>query len=484
MKRRSSKLFQLLVAGILGSQGCVSLDAGPHYEEVAHLVGAATGSTDLKPPEDDESVVSTRVEELLKDGITIDEAASLCLLNNAGLVARLLDVGIARAEFVRAGFISNPTLSMSVRFPSTSGFPNLQAALAQNIADLWMLPFRSRVAGEALKRTILEVSDAVSEQIRETKRAYVQALAADRLRATALENREIANSFLDTMVTRKKAGEASEVEVSLARSQLITLDVAARAAALSSYEKRAELASRLGLTTLPTDLVLSGALPELSAWNGSAEGAVHHALAERLDVQAAKKIVDEANADLVRERLGIFSFFQLGATVERPDSGTSSQGDPNYYTFGPSTSFGLPIFDWNRSGVARAKLKLRQATLLLSGLSVDATQRARAANERVAATVETVLAFRREVVPEREKALNLLRIAYPAGEVPLTSVLTAQQGLLEARKGLVFSLEAFALALIEYERATGSPVSAGDLERDRYSELGRSPNADEPRCGR
>ena len=463
MRKRSSRPFQLLAVAVLGSQGCVSLDAGPHYEEVAHLVDVATGSKDLRLPASDDSVVRARVEEILKDGITSEEAASLCLLNNASLEARLLDVGIARAEYVKAGFISNPTLSMSVRFPSTSGFPNLQAAFAQNIADLWMLPFRSRAAGEAVKRTILEVAGELSGHVRATKIAYVRAIAADRLKATALENRDVAGSFLETVLTRNAAGDSSGAEVALARAEVMSLDVAARAAALASYERRAELASLLGLTTPPPDLVLTGSLPELSTWRGSAEDAAAHATKDRLDVQAAKKMVDEANAELIRERLGIFSFFQLGAAIERPDSGTSSQGDPNYYTLGPTTSFGLPIFDWNRSGVARAELKLRQAELLLSGLLVEATQGARAANERVTATAEVAHAVRAEVVPEREKILRLLRIAYPAGDIPLLTVLNAQQALLESRKELVAALESMSLAIIEYERATGGSLREGQV---------------------
>ncbi len=64
-----------------------------------------------------------------------------------------------------------------------------------------------------------------------------------------------------------------------------------------------------------------------------------------------------------------------------------------YYTLGPSLSLPLPLFDWNRAGVEKARLSLRQAELLLAGLLVDVTQEARAAHARVVTTVDVARSY-------------------------------------------------------------------------------------------
>ena len=83
-----------------------------------------------------------------------------------------MEIGMAKADLVQAGLLSNPTVGISLRFPSGGGLANLEAGLAQNIAELWQIPSRQRAASKTLERTILELARRATVLAAETKKAY------------------------------------------------------------------------------------------------------------------------------------------------------------------------------------------------------------------------------------------------------------------------------------------------------------------------
>jgi outer membrane protein, heavy metal efflux system len=457
MKRLREPLFCSMLA-VTAFHGCASLDARPDYEEVSKLVAQATGHPELHLPGGDDDVCA-EVTRLLGDGLTADEAVTVSLLNSPKLQALLLDVGISRAELSQASFLRNPSLAMTVRFPSVGGTPNLEASLAENIADLWRLPIRRRAAEASLKRVVFEVAREVSGIAYDAKAAYVRAVAADRMKAIASENRDIAARFLDVTLDRRKGGEGSGIEVGFARSEVSSAEVAFHSASLASFERRAELARRLGLLTHPGELVLTDSLPRPDEAPPNLEAVLSTIASDRLDIQAAWRAVESARATLTYERLGLLSLFELGAAYERPERRSGEDGDSSDYLLGPSLGLELPLFDQNRAQIAKARLAHRQAEKLLNGLVIDATQETRAAYERVVSSLTVARLYEAEILPERENDMQLVRDTYGAGELPVSSMLEAQRSLLGARVELVKVLEASALAFIDFERVTGRVAS-------------------------
>ena len=153
-----SRKVQPVLCGLVSAvAGCATVEPRVDYEQAAARIAEATGEDNVYQPGFDD-VVAGKVEDLLADGITADEAVQVCLLSNPGLQAAFLNIGMARADLVQSGLLSNPTLGMSLRLPSGGGLANLEAGIAQNIADLWQLPIRKQAARQALDRTILELA--------------------------------------------------------------------------------------------------------------------------------------------------------------------------------------------------------------------------------------------------------------------------------------------------------------------------------------
>ncbi|WP_158633567.1 TolC family protein [Tautonia sociabilis] len=398
------------------------------------------------------------MSKILEGGLTADESVAIALRHSPRLRAVLLDAGISRAEFAQASFPENPSLAMALRFPSGGGSANLEASLLQNVAELWRLPSRRRASEASLRRAIVAVAREVSGLAYGAKAAYVRAAAGDRLATIASENREIAARFLELALARRKGGEGSGIDVGFARAELSSAEVALRSASLAAFERRAELAGRLGLITPPAELVLSESLSRPDATPPALEEVLARIPHGRLDIAAARRAVEAAQATLRYERLGFLSLLGLGAAYERPEERTGEGGGSSGAILGPSLALEIPLFDQNRAQIAKAALAHRQAEELLSALLVEATQATRAAHERLASTLAVCRLYEAEILPEREQNLELVRQAYRAGELPIASMLEAQRSLLGARVEFARALEEAALASIEFERVTGRPA--------------------------
>ena len=132
------KLFRGTAAAVMGlvaAGGCATVDPQLDYERAGRHITAATGREQVYQPGDDEAIAE-RVEELLHEGITVDEAVEVGLLNNPTLQAAFMEIGMARADVVQAGLLANPLLGIALQLPSGGGLASLEAGLAQNIAEL------------------------------------------------------------------------------------------------------------------------------------------------------------------------------------------------------------------------------------------------------------------------------------------------------------------------------------------------------------
>lgn len=498
---RSGKCAVLAVATAVLA-GCASVNPHPDYDRTARGVEAATGGRLDYRPGDDEEAIQQRVQELLRDGLTVDEAMELCLLNNRTIQAALLEVGAARADVVQAGLPSNPSLSFGLRFPDSGGLANFETALAQNLADLWQIPTRRRVAEELLEQAVLRVAREISVRVHDTRKAYYLARQADRKREIAAESLQIARQVLDLAIARQQAGAGSEVDVNLAKSETQDARLAMMGTALEATEARVSLCMLLSVTMAPETLDLRDTLPEPAIWEVADEALLKAAAAHRLDVQAAARVVEAAKSRIAQERLKVFPTFELGVSFERAerqaapgrniladsfrasvdageptvDLAPKEHSDGQDTILGPTLGMELPIFNHNQGGIARARFEYEQSRRLLEKLLVQVHQEVRLAGARARNAWGYAGFYRDEVLPLRETSLSLARTAYQAGHTSLLNVLEAERALLNARLGYAESLQASASAVVELESAIGCPVKT--LLDETPSETGGDATSD------
>ncbi|MFQ5463666.1 MAG: TolC family protein [Phycisphaerae bacterium] len=485
LKKTASVSCLVITAAWLN--GCATVNPSHDYEQVGRHVLEATGGERVYRPEDDRLVAGI-VAALSQDGISAAEATEICLLNNPHLQAMFMDVGIARADAVQAGLFSNPFVGISARFPDGGGLANIEASVAQNIAELWQIPMRKRAAERSLAAAILELARTAAEIASNAKTAYYAGVGADERFRIAQENRAIATNLLELALARQKAGAANELDVNLSRSIALNAEIEVEQARLAAAESRRELATILGLTGDADALVLTDPLPTESLETPEAEALVQIAKIWRLDIRTAQQTVSAAQAQLAYEYRLVWPVFELGLAMERSERSrqggrdvladtarasfaggglTAPEIQPRSerrsahgqeFIFGPSLGVEIPIFDQNQAQIAKAQFALQQARKTLDALDRRVTQEVHSAVDRAMTAWRLMQMYRDRSMPLAQGSLDLSREAYRAGRASFLSVLEAQRFFLETRRGYVAAAQSAAAMIPELERTIGLPL--------------------------
>lgn len=475
---------------VLFLAGCASVNPKLDYDRVDRQVESVVGQRiEYRPG--DEPAVRSRVSKLLEDGLTAQEAVQLALLNNPKVWAGLLQTGMARADAVQAGLFTNPTVGLSLRFPEGGGRAALEAGLAQNIADLWMIPARARAAQRDLDRTILETAREAASIANDTKTAYYSTVGAQRTLEISRENLGLVERLLKITEARLEAGAVGALDVNLVRGLLLRAQVDERNARLAAATAKRMLATLLGLDGPVDELRLIDPMPAPAATMIDAERLVEVARENRLDLRAARDAVLAAEAGVELEYAKVFQNVEIGFELEREarraapgrklfaDTARASiagggltapeiesrgqrrlaQSREIEAVLGPSLSVTLPIFDQNQAQIAKARLALQEADALLESLQRTVAQETREAVDRVTTAWGVAQLYEQEVLPQARTTLELSESAYQAGQTPILNVIDAQRSLLETRQAYVAALQSAAGALVDLERATARPAT-------------------------
>lgn len=483
-RKRVIALSTCAVGVILG--GCATVQPRMDYARVAERVTEATGVSNVYRPDEDEQSLAL-VNERLADDLSVDDAVTIALLNNPTLQASFFRVGMARADAVQAGLLSNPSLGVSLRLPAGGGLSNVEANLAQNIAELWQIPLRKQAAERSINAAILNVARQAAVLATDTKRAYFAAVQAKELHDVVQENLNVATRLSQLAIERRDAGASTQIEVNLARTAVIEAELQAETTQLAADNALRELATLLGLSNRASELQLADALPDVPDKPLSEDALMRMAKASRLDVAAARQLVNAAEARLRTEHRKVFKSVKLGVSLERearksqgsrdvltdtarasvanggltaPEIQPRSERDTDTgFVIGPSLSLELPIFDQNQAQIANARFAYQQAKKSLDALERRLVQQVHGALDRVETNWRLVRMYRDRSLPLAEENLELSQEAYRLGRASFLSVLEAQRFLLSSRRDYVTALGQAARTLPEMEQVVGLPLA-------------------------
>lgn len=490
---------------------CITVDPNPDYDRAAQHIREATGRGQVYRPQNHD--VALRVQALLRDGISIDDAVDICLLNHPRIQAGFLEVGMARADLVQAGLLSNPSVEIAFRFPSGGGLANLEAGVAQNIADLWRIPARRRAAARHLERTILALAADAAELAADTKKAYYTAVGRAEAEAVARDGVATAKALLASTMQEHENGHADGLHVNLARSLVLSAELDAETAHLEAADARRRLAERIGITTDADRLVLTDPLPALPTVVLDPDRLIEFARGHRLDLRAAGQAVAQAAARLEHERRSILDDVDVGLELERESRqrqggrdvladiarasiGSGSLTAPSIqprsdrrrhaeFSIGPSLDIELPIFDQNQARIAEARLAYRRAIKMYEALDRPIAHAVREAVDHATSNIRLVALYRDRAVPLARDNLDLSVAAHRAGEDALSTLSTlfhAHRTLLTVRLKYVDMWEAAATTIPELERVAGAPFP--DLVAAPQTEPAATPGPDPKQRGR
>ncbi len=437
--------------------GCASEPKDAGFSEVREAVAARTGQKvvwNRRTPEDAQA--TTAVQELLKGDLTADGAVQVALLNNHRLQAVFEELGIAQADLVQGGLLKNPVFGGHARFAGNDPTgTNLELSLVQDFVDLALRPLRRKVSEAALGQARLEVSQAAMDLASDAKGAFYAAQAADQsveMRQTVLRAAELS---LDLARRLHEAGNTTDLEwaTEQAAFERSRLDLAeAEAEALGARER---LIALMGLWGPATGFRMAGRLPELPAKEIDPAGLESLALAQRLDLAAARQAIEvQARRLGLTDQQRLVPEFNLGLDYEKDPDGS--------WVLGPSLEVPIPLFDRGQARTSRAQAELAQARETYYALAVEIRSAARAAWYRMRANRERAEHLHKVVLPLKDRIVRETQLEYNGMLIGPFQLFTAKQEEVLAGHQYVESLKAYWLARTDLERAIGGRLAQSE----------------------
>ncbi|MCI0401489.1 MAG: TolC family protein [Gammaproteobacteria bacterium] len=396
----------------------------------------------------EDAEVDRALEALLKQPLSAPAAVQIALLNNRRLQAEYEELGIAQADLVQAGLLSNPTLFASVRFPEGSRPTNTEFDLAKDFFDLLLRPARQRLAETEFERAKLRVATAVLDLTAEVMTVFYRVQGAAQLVEmlgivddSAQASYELARRF-------EEAGNRSERQLAQERSAAAETHVELARARAELQAARDELNRLLGLSGQARDWTLAEELPEVPSADPDPDGTETVALERRLDLaEARREIAQLTDALDVTRRYRFVGGAIVGINTERDPEGVRVTG--------PNFSVELPIFDQRQAEIARLESLRKQSEARAAALEAEIRAEVRAALNRVSAARAMGQHYRDEVVPAGEQVVKFTQQEQNYMLVDVFELLFALRQVRAAYRGYIEVVRDYWVAHAELTRAAG-----------------------------
>lgn len=475
-----------MLAGSLCCLTLVSCTAIEHGRELQQAQQRMDDATGRRPSWAVDTPLGTLAVPL--DGeLTEDAAVDLALANNRALRADIEVIGQAKAELVQAGLLSNPMLTVMLRFPEAGGRASLDFGVVKDFADLWLIPSRKRAARSMLQQKLLSFTDNAVGLVREVSTTYITLQYLDRTIELQVENLDVLRQAIDVAQARLRSGSTTQLDVNLLEARRLQAE-------LDLLQLRNERrTTQLGLLRLmgtsqasvewrPTPLPLVQRDEIVSE-----EALIDWGLRRRLDIQAAGWEVDAALADFQQQKLRLIQSFGVGISGERPERRgipgrnigadtarasiangrlTAPEIEPRSarraerrqeidFILGPVIEVPLPIFDQNQAQIAKTQYRARELHERYSELEQRTVEQIRGALVTLQTASKRLEIYQTSLLPVQESNLQVAETAYQSAQESILTVLLAQQDLIQARLGLAAAIRDELTAKANLKRELG-----------------------------
>jgi outer membrane protein TolC len=432
--------------------GCASFTPDGGFDAVTRTVGERLGAPAelawARQPDEVERI-ERRVAELLAEPLGVEQAVQVALLNNRGLQAAYAELGITEAEVVQAGRLPNPGIGFG---RLTRGDEiELERSFHIDLARLIAMPLIQRVEARRFEQVQATVAMQVLSLAAETRKAWVRAVAAQESVRYARQVMQAAQASAE--LARRMAQVGNFNRLQQAREQAFYADAALNVVRAEQQQRatRERLTRLLGLWGEAAGFRLPERLPELPSRPRELPDVERIALAQRLDVAAAR-----AGAEATARNLGLTRATRFVNVLELGLVRNSSNEAPTQR--GWEVGLELPLFDWGGARIARAESVYMQSLHRAAETAINARSEVREAYGAYRSTWDVARHQRDEIVPLRARIAeeNLLR--YNAMLIGVFELLADARAQIASVDGAIEALRDFWLARADLDLAlVGTP---------------------------
>ncbi|MDX9974525.1 MAG: TolC family protein [FCB group bacterium] len=466
MKMPIAQVLLLAAAGVVLS-GCVRSNIERSFANVQGAVADRTGKQiEWLDVSSEGQAVGQAIEELLKDGLTVDEAVQTALLNNRRLQATYSDLGVAVAELVEAGLLENPVFTGAYRLRDDQYV--FEGSVAQDFLSLLLLPLRRQRARAELAQAQIRVTGEVINLAGETRRAFYR-YQADQQRVELLRSVVLSTGAAYEMAWRlRAAGNVTQLNLMNERAPFEQAKLDLARAELMLLKHRERLNRLMGLWGHGTLWTVDHRLAEVPDAESEPENAEALAVANSLDLAEAR-----LDLEVVARRAGIRNVrellpeLELGVDSEREseteyklkkrkiDDKTEYKLDKeseHVWWVGPALTVPVPIFNQGQPARAVAWAQVRRQWEEYNALAVEVRSHVRVALQQLRYERQRAQYYRELMVPLRHRITDQTQLRYNAMFLGIFQLLEAREREINAGERYVEALRDYWVARAELDQ--------------------------------
>jgi cobalt-zinc-cadmium efflux system outer membrane protein len=397
--------------------------------------------------------------------LTLEALEQRALESNPSVRRLAALVDAARANTLQVGLLPNPSVGYEGQQLGSGGLAEQHGVLfTQEIVRGGKLQLNRAVADR--ERMRLEQEFAVQRQrvLNDVRVAYYDVLLSEQqieLTENLIYIGDEGVKSVDALFKAKEVGQSDTLQAQLEVENAKILAENARNRRDSAWRS---LAAIIGEPNLAPQAVAGSAIAPAKEFDF--QQSLARLLRSSPEIAAAAMEVERARAALSRARVEPVSNINVQGLVNWRDNGIGGKPDG-----GVAVSLPLPVFNRNQGGIARAEHELIAAREGLTQLELELQNRLAPVFEQYANSRNQVARYENTILPAAEKALDLTRQMYGAGEANYTVLLMSQRTYSQTQLNYLDAVRQLRISEIEIE---------GLLLRGSLAGGGSGPTADVP----
>ncbi|MDT9002214.1 TolC family protein [Paucibacter sp. APW11] len=455
MKQRFPSIALLFsaMAALLG--GCASLQPDAALAPVQTHSQLISGQP-LRwiRSEQEQQAANAELQQRLGAPLDLAAAQAVALLAHHGLQAELHELGIADAERVQLARPPSPSLGVTRLSRATE--TEWELGLHLNLLAWFQGEQRERIGNARLAQAQQQLALRLLSLSSRVRVAWVEAVAAQQQLHYAEQVLHAAEASAELARRLREAGNFSALREAREQSFHAEAELGLLRAREQLQSRREALVRALGLSgPAAQNLTLPARLPDLPELPAALPSGAdeQQALAQRIDLQAARRLVElrAAEAGLGRASRWV-DMLDLG--LQR----NSSNEQPTQRGIGLDLT--LPLFDNGEARLARAEHLHLQAVQRAAQQAVTARSELREAQSRLQSRHQMAKIHLQQLVPLRQRiaAENLLR--YNGMLIGVFELLADARAQVAAVSASIAALRDFWIADAQLQQALLGPVDA------------------------
>ena len=379
----------------------------------------------------------------LDNPLTADNAVAIALANNSALEADLSALAPVQADLADARLHRNPNIQSLLPI----GSKPFEFLLNWPIDELWQRKKRILAAEKNLAVISAGLAQFSLNLTRDVRLAHADLWLAQARHKTLNESAVLRERIAQLTDKRLENGDASGLEVSLARADHQSAVELFQRAAGDIEIANARLNALLGLRDSPRALTAAQATLPSNIPNDLVDAAY----SARPDLRAAELQI-EANAYRAKwQRSRIFNLVMPMLSIKQT-------GSPLQARSGPGLQMDIPLFNKNQGLIARADAEVTQAAWRYSALRDRVELEVREALARWDQSKAAALQLHTHVQPAVERSIQQSVTIYKNGDASYLNVLESTRLRFDVILRKLDADAAMARALAELERAVGKKL--------------------------